>query len=545
MLIFTIATEIATMAAVRGILLFVLMLDGVLSLQCPSQKSAEVLIFGAGTAGVTAARILQDNGVTNFKILEANTDRIGGRIRNTTFGGVQIELGAYWVEESPENMTTLHGPKVNPIWTLVRDPTKCFVEGRQLTGRYTDEYEFMDRNSTGQYNVVNIDSLYEEFEEIFYYDIFENGANVSVRQALSDAGWHPDTPLKKAIEWEDFDSYYGTSPDRSSLTLLIAEYDAAKFDGEKDYIVTDQRGYASVVKCIAEPLLDKIELGSVVTSIDWNDECVCAEVKGKGRMCGDYGIVTFSIGVLQDFLENNRFNGTLSNKKMTAIRDSEMGLYLSIFVRFPYTFWNTEADFIYRADNRTGYYPVIQPIGAVLPGSPPMIIMTITGDEAKRLSNLSEEDIYNEIMDVLHIWYGNDVPNATDIEYYNWYNDKFYRGMFTTIPLNLTVEEKLNLAVPEGRLYFSGEANNIDIYGTVHGAYCSGINAATDILRKKGINEKSTFLPKCEMASVIPTPTPTPSSTPTSTTPSSAYTLSVSVIAFIALLFAAHYLLLD
>ena len=117
------------MVAVRGILLFVLMLDGVLSLQCPSQKNAEVLIFGAGTAGVTAARILQDNGVTNFKILEANTDRIGGRIRNATFGGVQIELGAQWVEECPENMTTLHGPKVSPIWTLVRDPTKCFVEG--------------------------------------------------------------------------------------------------------------------------------------------------------------------------------------------------------------------------------------------------------------------------------------------------------------------------------------------------------------------------------------------------------------------------------
>ena len=229
------------------------------------------------------------------------------------------------------------------------------------------------------------------------------------------------------------------------------------------------------------PLLDKIELGSVVTSIDWNDECVCAEVKGKGRMCGDYGIVTFSIGVLQDFLENNHFNGTLSNKKIDAIRDSEMGLYLSIFVSFPYTFWNTEADFIYRADNRTGYYPVIRPIGADLPGSPPMIIMQVTGDEAKRLSSLSEEDIYNEIMDVLIFWYGNDVPNATDIEYYNWYNDEFYRGMFATIPLNLTVEEKLNLAVPEGRLYFSGEGNPLYSTGTIQAAYCSGINTATDI----------------------------------------------------------------
>ena len=161
MLIFT----IATMAAVRGILLFVLKLDGVLSLQCPSQKSAEVFSY----IWSWHCRILQDNGVTNFKILEANTDRIGGRIRNASFGGVQIELGAQWVEECPENMTTLRGPKVNPIWTLIRDPTKCFVEGiRQFNGCYTDEYEFMDCISTGQCKIINIDSLYEEFEEIFH-----------------------------------------------------------------------------------------------------------------------------------------------------------------------------------------------------------------------------------------------------------------------------------------------------------------------------------------------------------------------------------------
>ena len=39
---------------------------------------------------------------------------------------------------------------------------------RQFNGCYTDEYEFMDCISTGQYKVINIDSLYEDFEEIFY-----------------------------------------------------------------------------------------------------------------------------------------------------------------------------------------------------------------------------------------------------------------------------------------------------------------------------------------------------------------------------------------
>ena len=39
---------------------------------------------------------------------------------------------------------------------------------RQFNGCYTNEYEFMDCISTGQYKIINIDSLYEDFEEIFY-----------------------------------------------------------------------------------------------------------------------------------------------------------------------------------------------------------------------------------------------------------------------------------------------------------------------------------------------------------------------------------------
>lgn len=42
--------------------------------------------------------------------LEA-TDRIGGRIRQQNFAGINIEIGANWVEG-------VNGPQVNPIWTM-------------------------------------------------------------------------------------------------------------------------------------------------------------------------------------------------------------------------------------------------------------------------------------------------------------------------------------------------------------------------------------------------------------------------------------------
>ena len=527
------------------IALLFLVAEGVLSLECPAVKDAEVLILGAGMAGITAARTLHDSGITNIKILEANSERIGGRMRNASLMGVQVETGAYWIHESPENLQPIRGPRVNPIWTLARDPSKCFAE--VLKGYYSDESEYMDTNSTGQYNVVNAGPVVEEYEEIFYNKIFENDSDISVRDALRYEGWNPDTLLKQLVEWSQFDYFYATTSDRSSLPLLIAEYDQYKFEGESDYTVTDQRGYVSIVHCIAEPISSKIVLGAVVTSIDWNDECFCADVAGQGRVCGDYGITTFSIGVLQNFLENGRFNGTLSSRKIAAIKNSEMAVYHSISVGFPSPFWNINTDIIYRTDTRYGYYPVIESIGKGIPGSPAIALMAVTDDEAKRVSTLTKNEIYNEIMDVMRLWYGNDIPNATDIEYYDWYSDEFYRGMFSNIPLNLTLEEKENLAIPEGRLYLSGEGVMVYSTGTVHAAYCSGIDSATDILEKKGLTETSTFLPKCEDEATMP-PSQTPSPTPTATAPpSSAYSVSsTSLISFIialsiATIFAEFY----
>ncbi|MCL7024597.1 hypothetical protein MKW94_027505 [Papaver nudicaule] len=59
---------------------------------------------------ISAAKTFSDAGIKDFLVLEA-TDRIGGRIKKTNFGGVSVELGANWVEG-------VNGNEVNPIWTM-------------------------------------------------------------------------------------------------------------------------------------------------------------------------------------------------------------------------------------------------------------------------------------------------------------------------------------------------------------------------------------------------------------------------------------------
>ena len=61
-------------------------------------------------AGISAAKTLSDAGIKDILILEA-TDRIGGRMRKVNFAGMNVEMGANWVEG-------VNGPELNPIWKM-------------------------------------------------------------------------------------------------------------------------------------------------------------------------------------------------------------------------------------------------------------------------------------------------------------------------------------------------------------------------------------------------------------------------------------------
>ena len=75
----------------------------------------EVVVIGAGIAGLAAARRLHDDGV-RVLVVEAR-DRVGGRVHSARNArGDAFDLGASWI----------HGVKGNPIAALARDhPVAC------------------------------------------------------------------------------------------------------------------------------------------------------------------------------------------------------------------------------------------------------------------------------------------------------------------------------------------------------------------------------------------------------------------------------------
>ncbi len=73
-----------------------------------SSTSADVLVLGAGIAGLAAARTLTDKGLSVI-VLEAR-DRVGGRMWTDSSLGLPLDLGASWI----------HGVKGNPITKLAK-----------------------------------------------------------------------------------------------------------------------------------------------------------------------------------------------------------------------------------------------------------------------------------------------------------------------------------------------------------------------------------------------------------------------------------------
>lgn len=83
----------------------------------PNTESLDVIIIGAGMAGVRTATLLHDAGL-RVGVLEAR-QRPGGRLHSVPVGGVMVDAGGQWVGPAQKRVLTLakqHGLTLIPTW---------------------------------------------------------------------------------------------------------------------------------------------------------------------------------------------------------------------------------------------------------------------------------------------------------------------------------------------------------------------------------------------------------------------------------------------
>lgn len=114
-------------------------------------------------------------------------------------------------------------------------------------------------------------------------------------------------------------------------------------------------------------------------------------------------LVTVSVGVLQAVGAPSRiqFVPELPLPKLQAVHELSMGGYTKVFLAFASKFWPEEQRHILIAHPRRGLYGIVTHLGSGVTRYPPseahVLCVTITGDEARRVEGLSDEEVIDEI----------------------------------------------------------------------------------------------------------------------------------------------------
>jgi len=422
-----------------------------------TERNADVLVIGAGIAGLRAAEVLVAAG-RRVIVLEAR-DRLGGRIYTDRSWGVPVELGASWI----------HGVESNPIAAL--------AAAKGITTQATD-YESVMYDADGKrLSDDALDELETQVAELV--DAGREGSpdtDEPLRAALDRAIAAEDLDPSELLNVEmgitgSIEHEYATD----AVNLSATNFDDGADEGGGDALLPG--GYDQIVAAVADGL--DVRLGHVVSRVDTSGDRAVV-VTSKGNFEAGAVVVTVPLGVLK--ASSIQFSPALSEPKSRAIATLGMGALSKTCLRFGSQFWPDDAeliDLVPSASRRGQWVESLSLTGLV---DVPALMMFNAGKFARAVETMTDAEVIASASSALTPAFPA-VPAPTGLLRSTWSVDPFSLGSYSFIGVGASLADRDALAAPEGRRFFAGEACSHDHAGTVHGAYTSGEAAANAVLR--------------------------------------------------------------
>ena len=414
-------------------------------------NGTSVIIIGAGISGLTAAKMLSENGF-DVRVLEAQ-EKIGGRTRTNRILGIDFDEGASWI----------HGIKKNPITDLAE-------KAGMLTFETVEEsivsYDIGGRKRSG--------SLFDSTETRFY----------EIMDTLTKKG-NPEKSFGEVFQsnfpeyfndrlWQFFLSAYVTFDTGDLFQLSSLLYDEGEIFGSVEKIATN--GYDKIPEYLANDL--DIKLNQKVTEIDYSGEKIKVTHNGKESLA-DRVIVTIPLGVLKNKVIS--FSPQLPENKLNAIEKIGMNCVNKFLLTWEKAFWDDVQYITYTPDvpDRFNYFVNVNKYHPETNA-----LMTFAyADDARATEKQSDAEVISQIMIHLKDIYGSSIPQPTQMLRTKWGSNPTAYGAysFTAVETEMSHFDDLAATVNQ-KLFFAGEHTEKDYFSTTHGAYLSGIREAEKIL---------------------------------------------------------------
>lgn len=211
------------------------------------------------------------------------------------------------------------------------------------------------------------------------------------------------------------------------------------------------------------------------------------------KFVADHVVYTGSLGTLKH--KSVEFEPALPEWKSGAIERLGFGVMNKVVLVFDEPFWDPERDMfgLLReptkpdshvqedyASNRGRFYlfwNCLKTTGL------PVLIALMAGEAAHHAETTPDEDIIAEVTNQLrNVFKDAIVPDPIETIVTRWASDPFTRGSYSYVAAGALPQDYDLMAQRVGNLYFAGEATCGTHPATVHGAYLSGLRAASEVI---------------------------------------------------------------
>ncbi len=404
----------------------------------------DVVIIGAGIAGIEAAKTLHSKGIS-FVVVEAN-NRIGGRVyTNNDIFGIPFDTHAHWISNPTANPLIQYGK--NNGFDVYRAPTesRSFVDNHQASA--------------------------EEYQDLYKtYTLYNKRIEASVKNATGE-----DDNALSALG-EDFFKLpwgYTVASNKGVWGMALNSKDYSPKDwwnsvgGVNHYC---REGYGSLVAHYGRDV--PVSLGTWVSEIDWSGDGVKV-ITSEGTIKAKATIITVSVGVLAH--NRIKFKPVLPVKKQEAIDGIGMGIMNYIGLQFTDDVFGFGAD-VYvdqqqHDENGVGYL-------ANMSGTN-LVYSYVGGDQARALENETMDVAIAHSLDGIKSMLGNGIEEKF-IKGHSTTTGKipFWDGAYSAAkPGKQPMRAVLRQTLAE-KMFFSGEACHPSQWGTVDGGLHAGKTSA-------------------------------------------------------------------
>ena len=433
-----------------------------------SGANHDVIVLGAGIAGLTAARQMASAGL-RVHVVEAR-NRVGGRILSRTVGKEVVELGAEFI----------HG-KPSILWNLMNEAG-------------LETYELGGKDFCWEHDVLQ--PCGDAFDRDFgWLEALKNWDREDCSFAdYLDMMHVPQASRKRLI---GFVEGFNAADHRVIGVAALGKQQVVEDATEGDRMFHVRGGYAQVPQFLArqiEQLGGTISTETRASEIRWRQGSVeidCLHnLKFKTYRAAAV-VIALPLGVLQSGALKISPWAEHAMQLMSGIRVGHARRMVMIFRRM---FWaNTAAEISTRDIEQLSFLHASSELFPVwwtkFPEESSTLVAWVGGPRADAIAGRSDQDLEDEALRELAKIFAVDDAQLQKLLVqsvsHDWQKDPLAQGSYSYLPAG-ALHVPIALSEPnESTLFFAGEhTDTTGNWGTVHGAMESGQRAATQILHR-------------------------------------------------------------